>query len=70
MATKRLLPLATMEILLKHHGAGRVSEKAKEELKEALEDIADKIAIDSVRLASHAGRKTVKGVDIKLAAKG
>lgn len=69
MATKKLLPLATMEILLRHHGAVRVSEKAKEELKNALEEISMRIATNSVRLALHAGRKTVKGVDVELAAK-
>ena len=67
--SKKLLPLAAMEKILKLAGADRVSDKAKVALKSVIEDIAEKIAINSVRLASHAGRKTVKEVDVKLASK-
>ena len=66
---KRVLPLAAMEKLLKQSGADRVSDKAKVALKDVLEDIAEEIAQNAVRLAQHAGRKTVKGEDIKLASK-
>ena len=69
MATKKLLPLAAMEKILKIGGAERVSDKAKVALKNTLEDIAEEIAIQAVKLAQHAGRKTVKDRDIKLAAK-
>ncbi|MBW3003067.1 histone family protein [Candidatus Woesearchaeota archaeon] len=69
MTTQRILPLAAMEKLLKKAGAERVSDKAKEALKNVLEDIAEDIASQSVKLALHAGRKTVKSGDIKLAAK-
>ncbi|HIH37873.1 histone family protein [Candidatus Woesearchaeota archaeon] len=69
MGVKRLIPLAAMEKLMKQAGAERVSEKAKDALKDVLEDIAEDIAIQAVKLASHAGRKTVKGQDVKLAAK-
>lgn len=67
--SKRLIPLAAMEKLLKNAGAERVSEKAKSALKTVVEDISEEIASNAVRLASHAGRKTVKAGDIKLAAK-
>ena len=66
---KRLLPLAAMEKILKHSGAERVSDKAKTALKNVVEEIAEDIAVKAIRLASHAGRKTVKAGDIKLAAK-
>ena len=66
---KRLIPLAAMEKILKNAGADRVSDKAKTALKTAIEDIADEIAANAVKLAMHAGRKTVKGGDIKLAVK-
>ena len=67
--SKKLLPLAAMEKILKLAGADRVSDKAKSALKGVIEEIAEKIAINSVRLASHAGRKTVKEGDVKLASK-
>lgn len=65
----KFLPLAAMEKLLKQGGAERVSDKAKVALKNALEDIAHEIATKSIKLAVHAGRKTVKSEDIKLAVK-
>ncbi|MFP4402969.1 MAG: histone family protein [Nanoarchaeota archaeon] len=67
--SKRLIPLASMEKVMKNVGAQRVSDKAKEALKNAIEDIAEEIAHDAVKYAMHAGRKTVKATDIKLAAK-
>ena len=69
MPTKKLLPLAAMEKILKMGGAERVSDKAKVALKSMLEDIGEDIAVQAVILAQHAGRKTVKDRDIKLAAK-
>ena len=65
----KFLPLAAMEKILKQGGAERVSDKAKVALKNAIEDIAHNIASKSIRLAEHAGRKTVKAEDIKLAVK-
>lgn len=69
MSSKKLLPLAAMEKILKRGGAERVSDRAKSALKEVLEEMAERIAADSVKLAQHAGRKTVKSGDIKLAVK-
>ena len=68
-ATKRSIPLASMEKILKSCGAHRVSDKAKSALKSAIEDIAEDIALSAVKFATHAGRKTVKEGDIKLAAR-
>ena len=65
----KLLPLAAMEKLLKQGGAERVSDKAKVALKDAIEDIANEIAVKAIKLAAHAGRKTIKAEDIKLAVK-
>jgi len=67
MAQEKILPLAAMEKLLKKCGAPRVSEDAKEALKEILELYADEIGQKAVRIAQHSGRKTVKAGDVKLA---
>ncbi|MCP3686268.1 MAG: histone [bacterium] len=66
---KRTVPLAAMEKIMKNAGAERVSDKAKAALKVVVEEIAENIAKDSIRLAHHAGRKTVKSKDVKLASK-
>jgi histone H3/H4 len=67
--SKKILPLAAMEKVLKQAGAERVSEKAKAALKEVVEEAAEELASHAVRFALHAGRKTVKAGDIKLAVK-
>mgnify|MGYP001567046982 FL=1 len=67
--TEKLIPLAAMEKILKQGGAERVSDKAKVALKNAIEDIANVIAVKSIKLANHAGRQTIKSEDIKLAVK-
>lgn len=67
---KRILPLAAMESLLKiRANAPRVSNSAKEALRDILEEIGEQVGQKAVRLAQHSGRKTVKGSDIKLAYK-
>ncbi|MFA6888374.1 MAG: histone [Candidatus Woesearchaeota archaeon] len=67
--SKRGIPLAAMEILLKKAGAPRVSDKAKEVLRDIIEDKGQEIAIMAIRYANHAGRKTVKAGDVKLVVK-
>ena len=67
--TKKTLPLAAMEKILKKAGAERVADNAKIALRGVLEDIAEEISLQANKLASHAGRKTVKSEDIKLASK-
>lgn len=67
MERKRLIPLAAMEQIMKIAGADRVSEDAKVALKDVLEDYAIGLSKQAWSLARHAGRKTVKAEDVKLA---
>jgi len=63
------LPLAPVDRLIRKAGAERVSAEAVEKMVEILEEKALEIAKKAVEIAKHAGRKTVKVEDIKLAAK-
>ena len=67
--TDKFLPVGAREKVLKQGGAERVSDKAKVALKNVLEEIAHEIAVKSIKLSAHAGRKTIKAEDIKLAVK-
>ena len=63
------LGLSAMYRILKKSGAERVSDESANELRRVIEEIAEAIAKNAVEDANHAGRKTVKADDIKLASK-
>ncbi|MBC8495492.1 histone family protein [archaeon] len=67
MTIKKIIPLAAMERLMKRSGAERVSEDAKEALRDVLEEFGQEISESAIKLSMHAGRKTIKAEDIKLA---
>ena len=55
--------------ILKKAGADRVGDDAVLEFRTALDDIGLQVGQRAVELALHAGRKTVKATDVKLAVK-
>ncbi len=63
------LPLAAMERILKKGDANiRIADPAKEELRTVLEEYGEHLAKKAAKFAVHAGRKTIKADDVKLAA--
>ena len=63
------LGVSAMYRILKKAGAERVSDESADELRRVLEDIAIEIAKNAVDMSKHAGRKTVKAEDVRLASK-
>ncbi|ABK76703.1 histone H3 and H4 [Cenarchaeum symbiosum A] len=63
------LGLAAMYRILKKSGAQRVSDESADELRRTIEEIALSIARNAVDMSSHAGRRTVKAEDVRLASR-
>jgi DNA-binding protein len=67
---EKILPLAAMEKILKKGSPDiRVSDPAKEALREYLEEKGVELAKVAAEFSAHAGRKTIKAEDVRLAAK-
>ena len=64
-----VLGLSAMYRILKKSGAERVSAESADELRRIIEEVALAIAKSAVDMSTHAGRKTVKAEDVKLASK-
>lgn len=60
------IPLAGMDRIMRDIGAERVSDGAKEALREVLEEHVRKITKRSTQLARHAGRNTILKDDVLL----
>ena len=63
------LPKAPTARLMKNAGAKRISGDAIDLMAEAMEDYGLSIAMKANDYARHAGRKTIKADDVKLALK-
>lgn len=63
------LPKAPIERIMKNAGAERISDDAKVELINYLEELIFDITVESNKKAKIAKRKTIKADDIKLAIK-
>jgi histone H3/H4 len=61
------IPLAAADRIIRKATGLRVGNDAAKELAAVLEDIGTEISVEAGKLAKHAGRKTVKARDIKLA---
>ncbi|MDO5825161.1 MAG: histone [Methanosphaera sp. rholeuAM130] len=61
------LPKAPVKRIIESAGAARVSDEATVALADVLEEYAVEIAERAIKLAKHAGRKTIKAEDIELA---
>ena len=61
--------LSVMYRILKKAGAERVSDESANELRRILEEVGISIAKNAVEMSVHAGRKTIKAEDVRLAAK-
>jgi len=63
------LGLSAMNRILKKAGAERVTHESANELRRIVEDIAYEIAKNSIEMAKHAGRRTIRAEDVKLGSK-
>lgn len=64
-----ILPKAPLLRIAKSHGAKRISDEALDTFSTLLQQFAEKISTQALRIAKHSGRKTVIHSDIKLALK-
>ena len=60
------IPIAPVKRIIKSACAARISDDAAVALGDAMEEYAEEVALQAVKVAKHAGRKTVTADDIKL----
>ncbi len=59
---------AAVERIIKNAGAERVSADATEALAQLMEEHGTFLAKEAKKMADHAGRKTLRGTDVRMAA--
>ncbi|MFW5852592.1 MAG: histone family protein [Nanoarchaeota archaeon] len=64
-----LIPQAPVKRIMLDSGANRVSSDAVSTMTDILIELGMEIGEQSVRIAKHAGRKTVTASDVKMASK-
>ncbi len=69
MAKNGEISSAAIRRLIRKGGAGRIGDDAAEELRKVVEELAVLIGKEAIELSKHAGRKTVRSDDVRLAAK-
>ena len=62
------LSQAAVERIIKKAGAERVSAEATETLAEMMEEYGIFLAKEAKKMSDHAGRKTMRGSDLRMAA--
>jgi len=67
MVHKKDLSIASMHKICKKAGAERVSDSAAQELARILDEVGIKIAKEAFDYTMHAGRRTLKARDVKIA---
>jgi histone H3/H4 len=61
-----MLPIATIERIVRKAGVKRISSDAVEEISKTVEEIGTSLALDAAQAARHAKRKTILREDIRL----
>jgi len=59
---------AAVERIIKNAGADRVSADATETMAGLMEEYGTLLAKEAKKMADHAGRKTLRGTDVRMAA--
>ena len=69
MSREEDLSLAAMHRIIEKAGAERISDSTCKELAKTLEKTGVEISKEALKFAMYSGRKTMKGKDVKIAAK-
>jgi histone H3/H4 len=63
-----MLPLASIDRIMRKAGVDRISADAVEELSKTIEDLGCDLALEAAQVARHAKRKTILKKDVRFVA--